>query len=163
MLPVSNKCKCCVGAIYFHEKELMMIWGKVYFKSTSLKRLIEWHYFVKKNKRGKQQRVISHPLLLNCAIIVLHLVSHLSSCGCWRRLDDLAIFFCKKQTANRRGYRRGKTAHERTNHTTERGIKHTHSPLKADSPARFGSDCFCLLFIWLFDWLVYWFHSKVEV
>lgn len=109
-----------------------------------------------KNKHVKQWRAISHPLLLNRVIIALHLASHLSSRGSWRRVDDLAYFW-QKQKANM-GLRMRQTAHERTNHTTEREIKPKHILVKPDSPISLHASAqivsaYCLLG-WLTDWFI---------
>lgn len=134
----------------FLEKELMMIWGVVCFKSTILKRLIEWHYKVKKNIQ--RWTAISWSLLFNCVIIVLHLDSCPNSCRDWGRLDDL-MYSWWNQTANVRLQKR-QTAPERTNQTTERKIKPKHR--QAFPWARLGCDCLCLLFTWLFEYKPDW-------
>lgn len=66
-------------------------------------------------------------------------------------------YFWQKQKANM-GLRKRQTAHERTNHTTEREIKPKHSLLKPDSPISLHTlaqivSAYCLLG-WLTEWFI---------
>lgn len=93
--------------------------------------------------------------MLHFVIIVLHLVSHLSGRGSWKRLDDLAYFW-QKQKANM-GQQKRQTAHERINHTTEREIKPKHCLLKPDSPISLHALAHIVSTYCLFGGLTDWF------
>lgn len=68
--------------------------GEALLQIYVYKKINQMTLHCEKEQTVKQSRVIFHPLFLNC-VIVLHLVSHLSSCRRWRSLDDLANFLAE--------------------------------------------------------------------
>ena len=133
---------------------------------TFIKRLIEWHYIVKKKYKHVER-------WSNFPSFIVELCNYCSTFSVspklqWRLGEiwwfGISLGRNKRQTW---GFRKRQTAHERTNHTTEREIKPKHSLLKPDSPisqhpSAQAVSTYCLLGC-LTDSLVHWLKPRLGV